>query len=236
MKCEFSEMQFTFGILREMTEKLNPTKGWFTPIIPKQADEKNLGYDCKLSGPINTLFFQFKVPRRLERSNAKYWIDFSSEYYEFKIWPDSLTGQHNRLVELGNANKRNKVFYCSPAFIKQEEYDSFYKNNSISINSIMVECKSLSKISGNDKHVITYKMNPRIYHMHSDDQQYDAMNYYEFINYVKESKPYENLEECLNMLGDEFNITLSDSTNLQRKLNSLAYELLIKYDLFLLLF
>ena len=43
MRCQFSEMQFVFGVLREIVQKLNPPKGWTTIQIPTQREELEVG-------------------------------------------------------------------------------------------------------------------------------------------------------------------------------------------------
>lgn len=237
MQCEFSETQFLFGILHEITNKLNPANGWTAPIIPTQVDEKNLGYDCKLQSKLRTIFFQFKVPEKLTRNNAKYWSEFNDEYYLFKIWPDSLTPQHNKLVDLANKDVRYNVFYCSPAFIKDSEYSDFYEKGEIAKNSIYVSCKNLYKINGDDKHDISYTIDPRKAIMHSDNPQpLRSLGYEEFVKAVKDSKPYSNLEECVHELSKEFEIQFSCNQSTQEQLQVIANELLVKRDIHLLLF
>lgn len=60
MDCEFSESQFLFGVLREITHKLNPSNGWTAPILPTLAKEKDLGFDCELKSNVRSIFFSLK--------------------------------------------------------------------------------------------------------------------------------------------------------------------------------
>lgn len=74
MDCCFSETQFAFGIMRELTNRCWPTKkGWLPPGFPTQRQERDSGYDVRIEGPVRTLFFQFKVPQKITRSNGREW-------------------------------------------------------------------------------------------------------------------------------------------------------------------
>lgn len=237
MNCEFSEIQYAFGVLREITQALNPSKGWYAPVMPTPAKEKQSGYDCEITGPVRTLFFQFKVPRKLTRTYARHWSDFYGEYYEFKIWPDSLTPQHNKLVDLAVHDFRNAVFYCAPAFIKEDDFQNYYRSNTICINSMMINCRHLAKIAGTDQHVITYRLDPRKYYMHSDNysENYGA-NYDELISMLQNTAPYDDLQTCLSALCRTFNIFCDESNSIQETLHMVSSELLIRYNTTLVLF
>lgn len=115
-----------------------------------------MGYDCRLIHSVRTLFFQFKVPRKLTNRHAKYWDEFRREYYSFDIWPDGITHQHNELIDLAKRDRKHKVFYCSPAFITKQEYSDYYVNKQIAKRSIYIPCENLEYISGMDKHDISY--------------------------------------------------------------------------------
>ena len=107
----------------------------------------------------------------------------------------------------------------------------------IAKNSIYVSCKDLDKINGDDKHDISYTINPRKAIMHSNNPQtLRSLGYEEFAKDVKDSKPYSNLEECVHELSKEFEIEFSYNRSTQEQLQVIANELLVKRDIHLLLF
>lgn len=240
MRCEFSETQFVFGITNELINVyLNPKYAWGAPIFPTQVQEKKLGYDTTIKGKVITLFFQFKVPKKLTRSNSSYWrLHNNKEYFEFEIWPHNLTEQHNKLIDLANKDPHNKVYYCSPGFIKQNEFQNHYNNRDISKNSIYVPCKYLSKNAGYDKHSISYTIIPqKKYYYHSEPKEIEVSCDFEYlIKDIKESKPYENIEQCLMNVSEIFSVNIGNYKTDLEKFNAISNELLKRENLNILLF
>ncbi len=236
MKCEFSETQYMFGVMREVAALLKPSGGWMAPLFPTQNDEKNLGYDCAFPGKVRTLYLQFKVPEKKTRSNAAHWSDFSTSYYQFKIWDASRTDQHNLLVSLAQKDPRYRVYYCSPAFISQTDYTNFYLTERIARNSIFVPCKTLPPISGNDQHHICYTRDPERYQMYSNPQVIRGMEWETFLSEVRKSEPYPSLETCLTDISQKFEIQLSDFDSPEKMYREIAAPLLVRHNLHLILF
>lgn len=200
MRCQFSEIQFMFALMHELCGKLKPSGGWLAPCFPTQIEENDLGYDCCLSGSVRTLFFQFKVPEKKTRSNALYWNDFYTSYYQFKLWPHDLSPQHNNLVTLANADPRHNVFYCSPAFIERSEYSAFYQRQEIAKNSIYIPCRNLPQIQGMDQHHICYTLHPRQFVMHSDPVEVIALDFDDFLVKMQQSERFSSLESLIHHL------------------------------------
>lgn len=100
-----------------------------------------------------------------------------------------------------------------------------------------VSCKDLDKINGDDKHDISYTINPRRTIMHSNNPQIlKSLGYEEFSKDVKDSKPYSDLKECVLELSKTFEIEISYNQSTQEQLQMIANELLVKRDIHLLLF
>lgn len=201
MYCSFSETQFVFGILHELLNKHWSTKkGWLPPMFPTQRKERDLGFDVRIKGRVRALFFQFKVPEKKIKSNSKYWPTYNAPYYVFKIWPDNLTHQHNNLIKLAKSNKCNRVYYCSPGFNTDDEFDRHYKKKTIANNSIYVPCADsrVRTISGADKHDISYTITPkRDFHMHSEEFRIVGLDYEGFISDINKSETYDSIVDCL---------------------------------------
>lgn len=75
MKAEFSEIQFLFGVIREIEEIM--ANGGYQSIIPiftTQRQEKMDGWDAKVAvNQFSVTFFQFKMPEHIEGRNASEW-------------------------------------------------------------------------------------------------------------------------------------------------------------------
>lgn len=238
MRCEFSETQFAYSIIHELTNHhWIPGKAWSAPFMPTQRKELDLGYDFEIHGPVRTVFFQFKVPEKITTPRGEYWKEFWEPYYIFKIWPDNRTHQHNLLVSLANKDPHNKVYYCSPGFHTQREYSKYYRKEIISDRSIYIPCGKLHSIRGADKHDICYTMEPsRNYRMHSEEYPIEAFDITEFMLDVEEARPYENINECLSRIEEEFSISARNAETTIERFNQIANQLLMKENLNLVLF
>lgn len=206
MDCQFSETQFAFCVLNELVAKLNPAHGWSMPIMPTQRAEALSGYDCQLKGSVRTLFLQFKVPRMLLRTNAKYWSSHNQPYFQFKIWPDPPCKQHNTLVDLAKKDPRNQVFYCSPAFVEQTVFNTFYTRGQVLQNSIFVSCASLSYTGFKERHSISYTLNPRRSVMHSEPVEVECLSLERLLPLVQDGYSYGSLEECVSSLAQQLEL------------------------------
>lgn len=236
MRCEFSEMQFCIGLLRELlTSNLSPAKGYLAPVLPTQRDEALLGYDLKVAGPVTVVYFQFKVPQKMVRSYSKYWSTYGRPYFEFEVYPASITEQHNRLKDLAGT-PGNCVFYCSPCFNRLDEYDYYYVNELIARNTIYISLKNLPRNSGSDKHCITYTDYPhKKCNWHSVENEVSAYDYAEFIDSVSSTKPYDNLEECIRSLVEFLSINIDYNAGMANKLGIIANHLMRNYNTMMVL-
>lgn len=238
MDCGFSETQFSFTIISEMVNKLTSARGWAMPALPSLRKEKKLGYDVKLAGPVNTLFLQFKVPKKLsKKKNTKHWSIYSSEYFVFKITPNGISPQHNNLVKLANRDSRFKVYYCAPAFIEESKLEEYYENKEIAKHSFFLNCKGLKKIKGNAKHSVSYRMEPTKKHkMHSEPIDIVGYDHEEFYSDILETEHFESLEECIKMISDELELGTDTNKSLEEQLEDIQTELIFKHNLHLFIY
>lgn len=233
MKCEFSETQFAFGIMRELANRCYTSgRGWKAPFFPTQRQENILGYDIAIKGPVITIFFQFKVPEKKTQSNARYWSEMGVPYFEIKIWPATLSPQHNNLRDLARKDPRNKVFYCAPRFHTNREYGYNYMKETIAQNSVYIPCGSLKPIAGNDEHNICYTENPRVPHvMHSEPLSIKGLTLQELESDIEKAPTYQNIMECLLSVAERFSINITDRANSNKMYDEIANHLLVKENI-----
>jgi hypothetical protein len=237
MKCEFSEMQFAVGIMIELANRcFKSGRGWRAPVLPTQQKEKELGYDVKITGPVRTIFFQFKVPEKKTTARANYWHEMGGSYYEFHLWPDDTSPQHNKLVDLSTSDPRNKVFYCSPRFHTNIEFDNNYARRTIAQNSIYVPCGTLKKIKGCDSHSICYTRDPRQAPvMHSEPYYAKGFSLNELEEDILKSDKYHNIRECLFSIADKFAIDVREQENTNKMYEEISNHLLAKENIVFIL-
>lgn len=237
MHCEFSELQFAFGLLNELVNNCwAPGRAWSLPIFPTQREEAALGYDVKMKGPIRTLYLQFKVPEKVTSSRGKYWEEFEAPYYQFKIWPDARSHQHNILVDLANKDPHNKVYYCSPGFHTGEEFERFFCHQQIAKKTIYVPCAKLEKISGKDRHNICYTLEPlRKSKMHSQTYQIEGFDLEGLKMDAEQAVPYDDIHTCLEGVARNFNLNVGNENSTIMRLERIAHQLLMRENLNLLL-
>ena len=154
MYSGFNEIQYSYSVVSEM-ERMSGRFLLLPPFFPTLNAEGNLGYDLRLDIQGCPVFLQFKLSDYLTKANAREWNHYYSPYYRFKIYPTSKSNQHNALVTLSLAE--TYVFYCSPRFYKETDYNQFHFSNQICNNSKMTPCNLLPFISGSQEHYVTYK-------------------------------------------------------------------------------
>lgn len=237
MKCEFSETRFVFGILHELANRCFATgRGWKAPNLPTQREEKELGYDVEITGAVRSIFFQFKIPEKKTTANSKYWNEMGGPYYEFHIWPDSTSPQHNNLLNLAASNPRNKVYYCSPRFHTNREYEVNYRNKAIASNSVYVPCGTLMRITGSDAHSICYTKDPRTAPvMHSEPHFATGFGLDQLWSDIENSPTYQNASECLFLIAEKFSIDVRDKNNTVNMYYEIANYLLMNENLIFIL-
>jgi hypothetical protein len=144
--CEFSETQFVIGYTRELFNFFPYTFPFYYFIhAPSTKEEKKLASDLILRHYKGNYFrfsefYQFKRSKYFNREvfsdlKGKSIIDTSvNPKYGFNIYNSKKTKQFNTLQKL-SANKRNRVYYCAPAFHAISEFNRFFGSSTIQSNS-----------------------------------------------------------------------------------------------------
>ncbi len=209
MRAEFSEIQFMFGIVKEMDEKLE--KMGFSkvcPFFPSQSKEQRLGYDLKMDvSPLLVMFIQFKVAEHVSNRRRAYeWKIYQDEYYRFHLYKPIISNQHNILIDLANADKRNSVHYIAPCFYKNDDYLQYYFNKEMLDRSVKIDCCGLSKLTDNARHSICYRHNGSDIYQMSEPKKIKTND-----NFLKgEIALYDTVDELLNMINNMANADFRD--------------------------
>lgn len=234
MDCEFSESQYMSAFNLEFIP-LMKKKGCNFFEIPTQIKEKKLGYDMSIKGPFGAVFLQFKVPRYLYKKHAKYIADntYTSPYFEMKIWPQSISPQHNLLNKLAQIPS-NHVYYCTPKFTTQDKFMKYFKNETIGTNSLLIPCENLPPIQGNDKHVITYTDLNNDFIMHSDPFSSYSAPFHLIVSEIVTGETYNEIDSFIHIISDILGIKWENITN-EEKLVSITDILFFTFNIQLMI-
>lgn len=202
MKANYSELQFTYSIVREL-EDMGAWLGG--PFFPTQRQEAHLGYDVRFAKDFVALFIQFKRSKMLTQSNAAQWETFGRNYFRFNIYPDNFSPQHNNLVQLARNDVRNRVYYCAPLFVELDELMEYYRVHTVCEHSVLVDCCSLPTIGGNDKHCICYANDPLRGYMYSEPKEIKIeIGKETYKNLLKSKYTYSNFDEFMENMHKLF--------------------------------
>lgn len=209
MKVRFSEFQFAYSVTREIENRIMfSSLNLGMPHIPNQRNEATGGYDVCFQGDrMVSIFLQYKLPVKLTKSNAKEWDEFQRDYYRIAIYPDSESQQHNNLWKLAQANRRNQVYYCAPAFTSEAELEYFHSTNTVAKNSGFINCYNLSSINGSDKHNICYTINPKRAVMHSERKEIEIISGWGWA--LDNKMKYDSLGEFIDSISDFCGVQVS---------------------------
>lgn len=97
-------------------------------------------------------------------------------------------------------------------------------------------CEKLPKISGSDKHDISYTIEPtRIYKMHSEEFSIQAFDIEELKLDIKNVPSYESVNQCLISIAENFSIDIGNLDDEIEKFDKIANYLLMNKNLNLIL-
>ena len=152
-KCEFSETQYSFGYTFEFITNYIPWTDIF-PFFPSTGMEgkTGFGYDALIN---HNLFFQFKIPFYATKKHQKtkdQWNAHKNPYYRIVINTDG--NQFKQLKDLKTPN--NEVFYCSPEFNTQIEFQNSFFLKELVENSVLFSIDDLPNYKSG-RHNMTFK-------------------------------------------------------------------------------
>jgi hypothetical protein len=209
-RAQFSEFQFAFYHAREFDKVFQSDKVLYFPTTNK---EKHLGYDFKASKNYNNVFFQYKRPEFLKGKLNKS-ASVKKGYYKIKIFDKDkkdkkgvyLDSQFRNLKKL--ANKEDNVFYVTPNFYKNEEFDLYSSdifNHSTHIN--LLELPGAGNDFEKENHYIKYS---------ETDFEFSSVNKIDIRNAIVKDieKEIKNSLSETNTKPLRFNVTYNFLVNL----------------------
>lgn len=153
MQADFSEFSYGYASIHEAEAHLSRIfKQAGAPKLPSLIEEKDLGWDVRLSYVEFAVFLQFKrsdwVSRR--HPDSPTWAAMNGKHYRFSI--DTDGHQHRALVELQDELASNadsaEVFYVAPLFHTQADFDSNYSGGRVLAQSLLIPPRDIGVADG----------------------------------------------------------------------------------------
>lgn len=154
MRPDFSEFSYGYALTESIIRQAGGTTT--APIFPSLYEEGQTGggYDVKIQMG-TPLFLQFKLSHFFSNGRAKQYSHFNHPYYRFNIMPDKISKQHQMLIDWEKSGE--EVFYISPEFHKNDQFNSFYANGTIIENSAAFSPIDIGEINDQENHVVCYR-------------------------------------------------------------------------------
>lgn len=187
MLAKFSEFNYGHGITKEWE---NEYEEYFLsiPKILNLKEEGKKGYDTKLDILGVPYFLQFKLAKKLTRSNAKQWSHYSAEYFRYKIYSRKKSNQHNLLKHISKDGY--PAFYSSPKFIYHQKFSRYYKEGKLIAESKFTPLKNLPFIKDTKRHCVCYDLNGNNTNFYSEKTEIEPfeINIENLLGSVKKEK------------------------------------------------
>ncbi len=171
MGPDFSERQYEYAVNFELTTDLSALLVGGLATIPTTNEEAKKGYDAVYNLGSGYLYhLQYKVASFASRRTGKnpaQWASHGGSYYRFPLLADSsgTCRQHLKLEHL--RSRERAVYYCAPAFHRDEDFWSHAATSSVFDNSVLIDVAEVSLPSPNAPHAISFDLAGKV-HLWSD--------------------------------------------------------------------
>lgn len=166
MNSDFSERQFETALNIELTANLGPHMHPAVPVVPTTNQEAEAGWDALFRlGSGYSYFLQYKVvvwASRKSNWNERFWSIHRRPYHRFGLHSDSSgeCRQHRLLSELREGQPG--VYYCVPAFVKEEELWKRVREGSLFEGSRLIDLADVPLRNHFGRHQVSFDETGRV--------------------------------------------------------------------------
>ncbi|MBU1145003.1 MAG: hypothetical protein KJ971_03980 [Firmicutes bacterium] len=216
INTDFSEFQYGYAVLYELLNgSMFNFKDGSLFKMPNLRQEAKVGYDLKITA-YRPFYFQFKVPEFMKLSTATEYNSFNSSYYRYDLRNKKNnfnSSQHNTLFNL-TLDKRNRVYYVSPMFHTDTDFDNFFLNNKICSCSLFLNVKRIGKYKLDSDHRIGYTSKPHQVIKFSEPEIIEGSHHFDdFIKDIDDKEIIYDLNEYMTYLVEKYNIHVKQVSN-----------------------
>ncbi len=190
MRVGYSEFSFGYAFTENLIRSASTTPQG-APVFPNLVQEAHLGFDVRINLPGLPLFFQYKLPELMRRSNA-FEIStfnlngFSVPFFRMPLMRRDVSRQHQLLIEL-ESRYPGAVHYASACLASVEEFDRAYNAASVHKQSILFSPAEIGPLPDDTSHTVSYKNGLSVAYLCSEPRAIRAKMYEAFAREVRSS-------------------------------------------------
>ncbi|MEH0291770.1 hypothetical protein V6R98_02395 [Agrobacterium sp. CCNWLW71] len=232
MKVGYTEFSYGYAFTENLIRS-HPTGATGAPVFPNLVQEAQLGYDVQIQLPAVPLFFQFKLPDRMERGTA-FEISTGScpglttPFYRIGLMRNDLSAQHAHLIELERSHP-NCVFYAAPCLANIHEFNMSYGLGRVFQDTAFFSPGDIGPLPDDKQHTIAYRSDLGHAFFCSDPQEIRHTTFDDLqqkIGALLQQKQYGDARATSRTIRDQI-VDLASSTS-QRQAAGLADRIRVR--------
>lgn len=158
MKLGYSEFSYGYAFTENLIRS-SATGPATAPVFPNLVQEATLGYDVFVDLPGVPLYFQFKLPTLLTRSNAREiqlgLTGLSLNLFRMPLMLRDKSDQHKNLMAL-EAKFPKAVFYTSPEMETVDDFNAAYVAAIVPGHSAFFSPRAIGPLPDDKEHCVSY--------------------------------------------------------------------------------
>jgi hypothetical protein len=160
MKVGYTEFSFGYAFTENLIRS-STTAPVGAPVFPNLVQEGQWGYDVRINIPAQPLFFQFKLPEIMRRSQASEIAKHKCSglaipFFRIGIMRRDISSQHALLIELEKSFP-HCVYYVSPCLDSVAEFDLVYNAGKVHERSLYISPSTIGLLSDDKQHSVAYR-------------------------------------------------------------------------------
>lgn len=198
----FSEKEYEFTFAFQFFENNELLLAEY-PFMPSSRVEGtqpfDIGFHLIQEGTHFSIFFQFKLSKYVryrKNTNSIFFDRLGSPFYYFKIWPRTISNQHNLMCEMWETGEN--VYYAAPTFHLKTELFQNIRNRTTINNSVFCDPREIGLIQDDNRHKVAFNSEDDFGYFASEPRRIQLIKTFETVK--KCSKPRKIDEEYISNL------------------------------------
>ncbi|SFR57362.1 hypothetical protein [Litoreibacter janthinus] len=155
----YTEFSFGYAITENLVRSsaICPTGA---PVFPNLVQEARLGYDVRIDLPGVPMFFQFKLPSKMVKNNAREVAQLglagiNTPFFRMPLMRRDKSPQHQHLIDW-ERRFPNCVYYASPTFQHMEDFNAAYVAGTVHIQTAYFSPLAIGPLPDDTQHNVSY--------------------------------------------------------------------------------
>ena len=159
MRPDISEFSYGYAVTDELIHwhDIGLTAAPVFPSLYREGQQGG-GYDVMLQRPGLPLFLQFKLSDCMVSNRAREAQQrlLRVPYYRMHLRPARHSSQHRMLLQLDRSG--HEVYYCAPAFHKQQELNRFFLEHRVLDSSLRMRPSHIGELPDQGDHYLAFQL------------------------------------------------------------------------------